>query len=125
MMASAASGSGKGGGSSSSSGSSSDKPVPASPTAEAGGATRPVSDMLAGARAQASELARQGLWQRYTSGQMTVQDFQTLTRMAQERGWKQCPVSKKRVRRLAVLISVTLSVPQRIPRWRVVPIWGR
>jgi len=88
MMASAAGGGARGGGSSSGSGSrkSDPGPVRTSPAAEAGGATRPVADMLAGARAQASEQAAKDLWQRWQAGEMTVQDVQTLTRMEQEKG---------------------------------------
>lgn len=93
MMASAAGGgaggSGSGGGSpsGSKSGKSEPQPAPARPTAEAGGATRPVSDMLAGARSQASQQAAKDLFQRWQTGETTAQDIQTLTRMGEEKGW--------------------------------------
>ena len=61
-------------------------PARTSPTAIAGGATRPVSEMLAGARAQARRLAIHDLWERLILGEMTVQDAQTITRLEQEHG---------------------------------------
>ncbi|HEY1527904.1 MAG TPA: SpvB/TcaC N-terminal domain-containing protein [Candidatus Angelobacter sp.] len=87
--------SGSGSPSPSSTKSSSDAPPPqippparTSPLAEAGGATRPVGEMLRGDSAAVRELAMEQLHDRVTSGEMIPDDVQTMRRLEQEKGIK-------------------------------------